>query len=128
MFGSGVCHLRDLLTPPEEQLYETLKAQLTKRTSASEQHRLQELLTTKELGDRTPSQMLQRIQQLLGDMAPRVDATLIRELFLQCLPSRVRMALTPSTGALDLDQLAQLANRILEASPPTIAANNVEKL
>jgi len=115
--------VRDLLlTLPEEQLYETLKVQLTKRTSTSEQRRLQELLSTEELGDQTPSQMLRRIQQLLGDMAPRVDATLLHELFLQRLPSSVQMVLTPSAGALDLDQLAQLADRILEASPPTIAA------
>ena len=119
--------VRDLLlNPPAEEPYETLKAQLTKRTSASEQRRLQELLSTEELGDRTPSQMLRRIQQLLGDMAPRVDATLLRELFLQRLPSNVRMVLTPSAGALDLDQLAQLADRILEASPPTISATTAD--
>jgi len=45
--------------------------------SASEQQRIQELLSTEELGDCTPSQMLWRIQQLLGDMTPRVDATLL---------------------------------------------------
>ena len=51
--------VRDLLlNPPAEEPYETLKAQLTKRTSASEQHRLQELPSTEELGDRTPSKML----------------------------------------------------------------------
>ena len=120
--------VRDLLlNPPAEEPYETLKAQLTKRTSASEQRRLQELLSTEELGDRTPSQMLRRIQQLLGDMAPRVDATLLRELFLQRLPSNIRMVLTPSAGALDLDQLAQLADRILEASPPAISAATADK-
>ena len=118
--------VRDLLlNPPAEEPYETLKAQLTKRTSASEQHRLQELLSTEELGDRIPSQMLRRIQQLLGDMAPRMDATLLRELFLQHLPSNVRMVLTPSAGALDLDQLA-LADRILEASPPAISATTAD--
>ena len=70
--------------------------------------------------------MLRRIQQLLGDMAPRVDATLLRELFLQRLPSNVRMVLTPSAAALDLDQLAQLADRILEASPPAISATTAD--
>ena len=109
--------VRDLLLNPlAGEPYKTLKAQLTKRTSASQECHLQELLSTEELGDRTPSQMLRRIQQLLDDIAPRVDATLLRELFLQRLPSNVRMVFTPSTGALDLDQLAQLANRILEAS------------
>ena len=118
--------VRDLLLhPPEETPYEVLKAELTKRTSASEQRRIQELLSAEELGDRTPSQVLRRIQQLLGNMAGTVDPTLLRELFLQRLPSNVRMVITPSAGALNLDQLAQLADRIVEASPtPTIAATN----
>ena len=120
--------VRDLLLePPGEQPYETLKAQLTKRTSASEQRRIQELLSTEELGDRTPSQMLRRIQQLLGGMAPRMDAALLRELFLQRLPPNVRMVLTPSAGDLSIDQLAQLADRILEASPPSISATAVQQ-
>jgi len=54
--------VRDLLlTLPADEPYETLNAQLTKRTSASEQRRIQELLSTEELGDRTSSEMLRRI-------------------------------------------------------------------
>ena len=75
--------VRDLLLhPPEETPYEVLKAELTKWTSASEQRCIQELLSAEELGDRTPSQVLWRIQQLLGNMAGTVDPTLLRELFL----------------------------------------------
>ena len=60
--------VRDLLLrPPEEDPYNKLKTELTKHTSASEQRRLQELLSAEELGDRTPSQVLQHIQQLLGN-------------------------------------------------------------
>ena len=92
--------VRDLLLrPPEEDPYGKLKTELTKRTSASEQRRLQELLSAEELGDRTPSQVLRRIQQLLGNMATTMDATLLRELFLQRLPVSVRMVLTPSAEA-----------------------------
>ena len=50
-------------------------------------------------------------------MAATMDTTLLRELFLQRLPSNVRMVLTPSAAALSLEQLAQLADRIVEASP-----------
>ena len=118
--------VRDLLlTPPAEHPYEQLKKELTNRTSLSEQRRLQQLLTSKELGDRKPSQLLRHIQQLLGDKANTMDATFLRELFLQRLPPNVRMVLTPSAGDLNLEQLAQLADRIMEASPtPTIAATN----
>ena len=110
--------VRDLLlTPPAEHPYEQLKKELTNRTSLSEQRRLQQLLTSEELGDRKPSQLLRHIQQLLGDKANTMDATFLRELFLQRLPPNVRMVLTPSAGDLNLEQLAQLADRIMEASP-----------
>jgi len=46
----------------------------------------------------------------------------MRELFLQRVPSNIRMILTPSATDLNVDQLAQLAERIVEALPtPTIA-------
>ena len=99
--------VRDLLLrPPQETPYKVLKAELTKRTSASEQRRIQELVSAEELGDHTPSHVLRHIQQLLGNMAGTVDATLLQELFLQCLTTNVRMVITPSAGALNIDELA----------------------
>ena len=83
------------------------------------------LLLAEELVDHTPSQVLWHMQQLLGNMAGTVDTTLLREIFLQRLPINVRMVITPSAGALNMDQLAQLADHIMEASPtPTIATTN----
>ena len=79
--------VRDLiLRPPDARPYDTLRQQLVRRTAVSEQRRLQQHLTTEELGDRKPSQLLRRIQQLLGDRAAATDGTLVRELFLQRLP------------------------------------------
>ena len=119
--------VRDLLLcPPAETPYEQLKAELTRRTSASEQRRIKELLSNEELGDRTPSQVLRRIQQLLGSMATTMDPTLLGELFLQRLPPNVRMVLTPSAAALSLEQLAQLADRIVEASPTPATISAVD--
>ena len=105
-----------LLHPPKETPYEVLKAKFTKWTSALEQHRIQELLSAEELRNRTPSQVLRHVQQLLGSMAETVDATLLREVFLQCLLSNFCMVITPSAGALNMDQFAQLADHIVEAS------------
>ena len=60
--------VRDLLiNPPQDQPYAKLKDELIKRTSESEQKRLQKLLTTEELGDKKPSQLLRKMEQLLGD-------------------------------------------------------------
>ena len=59
--------VRDLiLQPPVPHPYTTWKEQLIRRTAALEQRRLQQLITTEELGDRTPSQLLRKMQQLLG--------------------------------------------------------------
>ena len=60
--------VRDLiLQPPSAVHYDCLKDQLIKRTAASEQRRLQQLFNTEEPGDCKPSQLLRRMQQLLGD-------------------------------------------------------------
>lgn len=58
--------VRDILmSPPATHPYSTLKEELVKRTSESERKRLHQLLITEELGDRKPSQLLRKMQQLL---------------------------------------------------------------
>ena len=112
--------VRDLvLHPPEDTPYDHLRSQLIKRTEASEQRRLQQLLTAEELGDRKPSQLLRRMQQLLGDSGPAPDSSFVRELFLQRLPPNVRMVLASSSTNLTLAQLADMADRIAEVATPT---------
>lgn len=114
--------IRDLiLSPPDDQPFDKLRSELIKRTSASEQRRLQQLITSEELGDRTPSQLLRRLQQLVGDRLPTFDTSLLRELFLQRLPSNVRMVLV-STPSMSLDDLAQLADRIMEVALPIVSS------
>lgn len=114
--------VRDLiLQPPDTTPYDRLKEQLIKRTAASEQRRLQQLFNAEELGDRKPSQLLRRMQQLLGDKANDTDGAFLRELFLQRLPSNVRMVLasTPDTGS--LENLAQLADKVMEVAVPSVS-------
>ncbi|XP_064463463.1 uncharacterized protein LOC135374431 [Ornithodoros turicata] len=113
--------VRDIVTvPPTERPYDALKTALTRRTTASEQERLRQLLTAEVLGDRRPSQLLRRMQQLLGDRAAAVDESILRELFLQRLPNTVRMILTTSS-TVSLDALAEMADKIMDIAPPDIS-------
>ena len=88
--------VRDLiLHPPAEQPYDRLKETLIK---ASEHQRLQQLLTAEELGDRKLSQLLRRMQQLLGNSGPAPDCAFVRQLFLQHFPPSVSMVLASSSS------------------------------
>ena len=119
----GVCDL--IFKPPGEDPYDALKEQLIRRTAASEQRRLQMLFNAEELGDRKPTQLLRRMQQLLGDSAgPEPDSSFLRELFLQRLPGSVRMVLASTGNAMSLEALAQMADKIVEVATPTISAVN----
>ena len=111
-----------ILNPPRDNPYAMLKEQLIKRTAASEQRRLQQLFNAEEFGDIKPSQLLHHMQQLLGDKANNTDGAFMREHFLQRLPSNVRMVLasTPDTGS--LDNLAQLADKIMEVATPSVSS------
>ena len=117
--------VRDLiLKPPTERPYDTLKTQLIKRTAASEQQKLQQLINAEELGDRKPNQLLRRMQLLLGDQVGLTDgdSSFLHELFLQRLPSNVRMVLASTDKTLTLDKLAELADKVMEVATPTVAA------
>ena len=111
-----------LLSPPQERPYTALKAALIKRTSDSEQLRLQKLLITEELGYRKPSQLLRRMQQLLGERV--LEPSILRQLLVQRLPTNVQRILASTRDDMALTDLVALADRILDVSPspPTIAA------
>eukprot|EP00794_Sanderia_malayensis_P013035 gene13035-biopygen10394 len=109
--------IRDLLLqPPADEPYEHLKAELIKRTSASEQKRLHQLLISEELGDRKPSQLLRRMRQLLADS--RLEDKILRQLFLQRLPTNAQLILASSADTVSIEQLASLADKILEVALP----------
>nr|XP_054770804.1 uncharacterized protein LOC129278684 [Lytechinus pictus] len=113
--------VRDILIcPPENNQYQTLKEKLMARVSASEQRRVQMLLTEEELGDRKPSQLLRRMEQLLGDQT--LEKGIFKQLFLQRLPVNVRLILASTSEALSLSDLSELADRIIEAQPESHGA------
>ena len=95
---------------------------LIKRTAASQQLRLQQLLQGEQLGDRKPSQLLRRMAQLLGDQASEHTSVFLNELFFQRLPPNVRMILASTPGNNTFQDLATLADKIMEVTgnvPPS---------
>ncbi|KAG0417414.1 hypothetical protein HPB47_005617 [Ixodes persulcatus] len=65
------------------------------------------------------------MQQLLGSTAAGLDSLLLREIFLQRLPSNVRMVLT-STGEKDLSKLAERADALMAVATPSVATVQAE--
>ncbi|XP_063963282.1 uncharacterized protein LOC135156084 [Lytechinus pictus] len=97
--------IRDvLINPPVSEPYTTLKKKIIARTTESEQRRVQMLLTEEELGDRKPSQLLRRMEQLVGDQ--KLERGILRQLFLQRLPHNVRLILASTSESLALSDLA----------------------
>ena len=114
--------VRDLILHVPDNPYDTLKQQLIQRTCLPEQRRLQQLFHSMELGDRKPSQLLRRMRQLLGDGATEAEGPLLRELFMQRLPSSVRMVLASSVKDTSLEEIAELADKIIDVAPPNVSA------
>ncbi len=117
--------IRDLLIrPPADAPYDTLKAELVKWTAASEQRKLQQLISGEELGDRKPTQLLRKMQQLLGDhLGPSGDNNaFLKELFLQRLPANVRMVLASAADTTDLAKIADMADKVIEVAAPSVSA------
>lgn len=106
--------------PPEQDAYDKLKQAILDRTMESEGSRLRQILTSEELGDRRPTQLLHKMRQLLGDRSSEAHSNLVRELFIQRLPPNIRMILA-SAATMPLNNLAELADRIVEHAVPTIS-------
>lgn len=103
-----------LLNPDAEKPYDVLKAALCRRTAISEEKRLKELLSSEEIGDRKPSQVLRRMQQLAGGQA--VDQKLLRSLFLQKLPRSVQQIAAAVGDKVELSELAEMADSIMDVT------------
>ena len=119
----SVTEIRDLiLKPPGKNPY-IIKEQLTERTTASEQRRLQQLFSTEELGDRKPTQLLRQLQQLADDTPVLTEGIFIRKLLLQRLPANFRMVLASTRKNTSIEELAHLADRIMKVAVPPLVSN-----
>ncbi|BHF65729.1 hypothetical protein SprV_0200874200 [Sparganum proliferum] len=106
----GAGELSDLhIHRPPEQPYDKLKETLIKRVAMTEERRLRLLPTVEELGDRKPSQLLRRMQQLVGEA--KFEASIFRQLFLQRLPPDVKTVLAASQG--NIEELREHDNKVM---------------
>ena len=82
----------------------------------SKQHKLQQLISCEELGDRKPTQLLRRMQQLL------VSTPFFENFFLQRFPASARMVLTSADPSTSINKLIEMADKVMEVVAPTISA------
>lgn len=105
--------VRDILTnPPETNQFQTLKQELIKRLSSSQEQKTRRLLEQEEIGDRKPSQFLRHLQALAGSIVP--DA-LLKSIWTSRLPANVQAILTTQRNA-TLQDTAELADAIMGAT------------
>lgn len=118
-----------LLNTPTNNPYTKLKETILKRTTISKQKQIQQLLNCEELGDKTPTQLLRRLNQLLGEQANAIDNSILKEIFLQRLPVNVKIVLA-SIKEDSLENLAEVADKIMEISPtmPPFQSGNLNAI
>lgn len=117
-----IVEIADIVANPQRSSpYQHLKQELLNRFQASTTERLQRLLSTEDLGDGKPSQLLRRLYALLGDKASSFDEDCLRELFLRRLPPSIRSLLAVSQTS-SLQHLATLADKLMEEGSPVMAA------
>lgn len=121
--SSVIYHIADLVTkPPEENKYNAVKERLISRFALSPQQRLEKLLGAHELGDLRPTHLLSKMRELATGLG--VDDNLLKMLFLQRLPDKVRPILGCHDGT--INKLADMADQIVDTlNTSSTAAVNV---
>ncbi|XP_032677687.1 uncharacterized protein LOC116847131 [Odontomachus brunneus] len=105
--------VKDVITdPPATDKYLAIKTALIRRLSASQEHRIRQLLEHEEMGDRKPFQFLRNLRTLAGNAVPE---QLLRTLWLGRLPTTIQAIL--ATRVQDrLEDVAEQADRIQEVT------------
>ena len=99
--------------------YTTLKEAILKRCGDSSPLKLKKLLEGERLGDRKPSELLQNMKKHAS--GHKVDDKMMKQLFLQNLPTDVQKIISINDTD-DVAKLAEMADRILEISIPSVSA------
>ncbi|XP_067143600.1 uncharacterized protein [Centruroides vittatus] len=112
--------VRDIIISPDHtDPYGHIKVELIKRSGKSSQQELRKLLAGGQLGDRKPSELLRVLKRRAENF--QIPDAVILELFVQHLSTSVQSILTVITP-LDVDKAAEVADRVVEVTPATIAS------
>ena len=112
-------HISDIVAnPPEDNKYPAVKAKLIASFELSAEEKFEKLLNSCDLGDARPSHLLAKMRDLATNL--NVNDGLMRMLFLQRLPVNLRTVLAVSTNK--LDEVAAMADKMLDVSGPQVAA------
>ncbi|XP_029652553.1 uncharacterized protein LOC115225747 [Octopus sinensis] len=109
--------VRDLIMSPHpDATYASVKAEILRRNTRSEESQFNELMADEQLGDRTPSQFLRHLREPSGNAA---DAPLLQRIFFSRLPADMQTMLATVLVSVSVDQIATMADKILEFPKPS---------
>jgi len=108
----NLAQVADLAKEPGSNPYQSIKERLIQCYSQSQERRVLRLLEDTQLGDDRPSQLLRQMRAISDNS---LSEQVLKTVWLRALPTRVRNIVT----ALDqtLEQIAQVADRILDSDP-----------
>lgn len=106
------------VVPPNSSRYELFKTRVIQGFATSEEAKFRKLMTGQCLGDKKPSQFL----AILKTMAPvACGDTVMKSLFREQLPDNVRSILSVLPTTTTIDEMAVVADRLMESNPPPAA-------
>ncbi len=99
---------------PEEHKYDALKTTIIKRKTLSENQRLEKLLESTHMGDRSPSQFWRDLKSIAGESLLTNDS-LVKNLWFKRLPEKIQ-PIVISRSKDDMAELIELADSIWQIS------------
>lgn len=98
--------------------YTIFKKEIIRGLGESERAKLHNLLHGLSLGDKKPSQLLEQLKLNAGNQFEE-NSPIIKQLWMQRLPSQVQMVLTPFENDMELTILAERADNLIETMSHT---------
>lgn len=111
-----------LKAPPQQEKYLNLKTVIIERLTISEEKRLEQLISSEQMGDKKPSEFYRFLKKLAGNSGT-VSDVLLTKLWLRRLPAVVNVALI-SLEDRNITELSAIADRIFEASRQCVSVVN----